>query len=57
MQTNKPEYDVRVRAYSLHTSKLEKSQLHKERLKSVKLLKFTKNDNEFQTLITLYAKK
>jgi len=59
MQTNKPEYDIiKPRwSYSLHTRKLKKSQLHGERLKPVKLLKSTEADNEFQTLITLYAKK
>jgi len=33
-----------------------KSQLHKKRLKSVKLLKSTEGDNEFQTLTTPLAK-
>ena len=59
MQTNKPECDMikPKQSYSLNTRKFKKSQIHRERLKPVKLLKFTEGDNEFQTLITLYAKK
>jgi len=40
-----------------NTIKLKKSQLHTERLKPVKLVKSTEGDNEFQTLMTLFAKK
>jgi len=59
MQTNKPEYDMikPKYSYSLNARKFKRSQLHRERLKPVKLLKFTEGDNEFQTLITLSAKK
>ena len=49
MQTNKPECDmIKTKySYSLNIKKWEKSQLHKERLTPVKLLKSTEGDNEF----------